>query len=115
MNFNRWALAVTAVPTTLTSRFPTNGYARVLLFIFIRPELGGTGTRCLFQFTYCVDAMKHNSLSLIRIVLTLNAPIATRVVYFSRLLKCFMANSVNLDKEQSVLGQRCLLIYLIRQ
>ena len=30
MNFNRWALATTAVPTTLTSRFPTTGYARVL-------------------------------------------------------------------------------------
>ena len=30
MNFNRWALAITAVPTTLTSRFPTIGYARVL-------------------------------------------------------------------------------------
>ena len=30
MNFNRWALAITAVPTTLTSRFPTTGYARVL-------------------------------------------------------------------------------------
>ena len=29
MNFNRWALAITAVPTTLTSRFPTTGYARV--------------------------------------------------------------------------------------
>ena len=27
MNFNRWALAITAVPTTLTSRFPTTGYA----------------------------------------------------------------------------------------
>ena len=30
MNFNRWALAIAAVPTTLTSRFPTTGYARVL-------------------------------------------------------------------------------------
>ena len=30
MNFNRWAFAMTAVPTTLTSRFPTTGYARVL-------------------------------------------------------------------------------------
>ena len=29
-NFNRRALAITAVPTTLTSRFPTSGYARVL-------------------------------------------------------------------------------------
>ena len=27
MNFNRRALAITAVPTTLTSRFPTTGYA----------------------------------------------------------------------------------------
>ena len=30
MNFNRWALAIAAVPTTLTSRLPTTGYARVL-------------------------------------------------------------------------------------
>ena len=30
MNLNRWVLAITAVPTTLTSRFPTTGYARVL-------------------------------------------------------------------------------------
>ena len=51
MNFNRWALAITAVPTTLTSQFPTTGYAQVLLFICIRRELGGTGTGCLFQFT----------------------------------------------------------------
>ena len=28
MNFNRWALAITAVPTTLTSQFPTTGYAQ---------------------------------------------------------------------------------------
>ena len=30
MNLNRWALAITAVTTTLTSQFPTTGYARVL-------------------------------------------------------------------------------------
>ena len=30
MNFNWCALAITAVPTTLTSRFLTTGYARVL-------------------------------------------------------------------------------------
>ena len=36
MNFNRLALAITAVPTTLTSRFPTTGYARVLLFIMYK-------------------------------------------------------------------------------
>ena len=38
----------------LNSRiFPTTGYGRVLLFMFIRRELGGTSTGCLFQFTYC--------------------------------------------------------------
>ena len=37
-----------------TRILPTTGYARVLLFMFIRRELGGTGTGCLFQFTYCV-------------------------------------------------------------
>ena len=36
-----------------TRILPTSGYARVLLFMFIRRELGGTGTGCLFQFTYC--------------------------------------------------------------
>ena len=30
MNFNRWALLITAEPTTLISRLPTTGYARVL-------------------------------------------------------------------------------------
>ena len=35
MNFNRWALAITAVPTTLTSRFPTTGYARVLRNLYL--------------------------------------------------------------------------------
>ena len=35
------------------THFPTTGYARVLLFMFIRRELGGTGTECLFQFTHC--------------------------------------------------------------
>ena len=30
MNFNRWALVITAVPTTLISRYPITGYARVL-------------------------------------------------------------------------------------
>ena len=38
-----------------TRIFPTSGYARLLLFMFIRRELGGTGTGCLFQFTYCVS------------------------------------------------------------
>ena len=36
-----------------TRIFPNTGYARVLLFIFIRQELGGMGTGCLFQLTYC--------------------------------------------------------------
>ena len=36
-----------------TRIFPTTDYARVLLFMLIRRELGGTGTGCLFQFTYC--------------------------------------------------------------
>ena len=36
-----------------TRIFPTTGYTRVLFFMFIRRELGGTRTGCLFQFTYC--------------------------------------------------------------
>ena len=58
MSFSRWALAVTAVPTTLTSRFPTTGYARVLLFIMYNARaIGGPGIGCLFQFTYCVKSL----------------------------------------------------------
>ena len=30
MSFNRWTFAITAITTTLTSRFPTTGYERVL-------------------------------------------------------------------------------------
>ena len=45
----------------LNSRiFPTTGYARVLLFMFIRRGLGGTGTGCLFQFTYLDDRIKRS-------------------------------------------------------
>ena len=40
-----------------TRIFPTTGYARVLLFMFIRRELDGTSTGCLFQFTYCAYDM----------------------------------------------------------
>ena len=38
-----------------THIFPTTGYTRVLLFMFIRRELEGKRTGCLFQFTYCVE------------------------------------------------------------
>ena len=41
--------------------------------------------------------------------LTLNAPIATKVVCSS------MSNSVDSDQTAPVLGPRCLLLYLIRQ
>ena len=42
-----------------TRTFPTTGYARVLLFMFISRVLGGTGTGCLFQFTYCDNGIKY--------------------------------------------------------
>ena len=48
-----------------THIFPTTGYARVLLFMFIRRELGGTGTGCLFQFTYCVYIVDPESYSVL--------------------------------------------------
>ena len=44
-----------------TRIFPTTGYARVLLFMFIRRELGGTGTGCLFQFIYCAYKRVKNN------------------------------------------------------
>ena len=48
------------------------------------------------------------------IVLTLKAPIATKIACFSRLLKCLIS-LYGKQCEQSVLGPRCLLLYLIRQ
>ena len=55
------------------------------------------------------------------LILTLNAPIATKLVCFSHcwnVEEASMANSVDSDQtapEQSVLGPRCLLLYLICQ
>ena len=46
-----------------TCIFPTTGYARVLLFMFIRRELGGTGTGCLFQLRYCEDCMTSRDIA----------------------------------------------------
>ena len=46
-----------------TRIFPTTGHARVLLFMFIKRELGGTGTGCLFQFTYC-EGIPYNSMQI---------------------------------------------------
>ena len=39
------ALAITAVQITLTSRFPTTGYARVLLFIMYKARAWRNGYR----------------------------------------------------------------------
>ena len=53
---------------------------------------------------------------MVGIALTLNAPIATKVVCFSRLLKCLRSlYGKSVDPDQSVLGPRCLFLYLIRQ
>ena len=49
----------------------TTGYARVLLFMFLRRELGGTGTGCFFQFTYC--ALGTRKISILKLV-----PLATQ-------------------------------------
>ena len=38
---------------TVSEKSSNTGYTRVLLFMFIRRELGGTGIESLFQFTYC--------------------------------------------------------------
>ena len=52
-----------------TRIFPTTGYARVLLFMFIRRVLGGTGTGCLFQFTYC-DELRNTFAILFGLLVT---------------------------------------------
>ena len=43
MNFNRWTLAITAVPTTLTLTISDNRLRTSAVIICIRRELGGTG------------------------------------------------------------------------
>ena len=59
-----------------THIFPTSGYARVLLFMFIRQELGGMRTGCLFQFTYCeVQIGKKNSHKIVNIFLSISSNI----------------------------------------
>ena len=40
-----------------TRIFPTTGYARVLLFMFIRRELGGTGAYFSLHAVYIVSAI----------------------------------------------------------
>ena len=63
---------------------PTTGYARVLLFMFIRRELGGTGTGCLFQSTYCgSNCVQQRAVN----VLTTHEPFALRLVKEPRLVK----------------------------
>ena len=47
--------------------------------------------------------------------LTLNAPIATKVVCFSRMLKCLKSLYGKQRGPRSVLGPRCFLLYLIGQ
>ena len=64
---------------------------------------------------------KHMISELRKMAITLNAPIATKVVCFSCLLKFFqeasMANSEDPDQTppMSVLGPHCLLLYLIHR
>ena len=54
MNFNRWTLAITAVPT-LTSRFPTTGYARVLYFHIYKARARRNGYRMFISvYILCI-------------------------------------------------------------
>ena len=64
-----------------TRIFPTTGYARVLLFMFIRLELGGTGTGCLFQFTYCNIDMGTFRNSILHIMFNLDASALRRALF----------------------------------
>ena len=73
MNFNRWALAITAVPTTLTSRFPTTGYARVLSFYMYKARARRNGYRMFISvYILCLQAtsemMKYIAHNLSRFV-----------------------------------------------
>ena len=71
MNFNSRALAITAVPTTLTSRFPTTGYARMLLYHMYKARARRNGYRMfisvyilwirLIELTEQVDIYRYYS------------------------------------------------------
>ena len=55
MNFNRWTLAITAVPTTLTSRFTTTGYTRVLECLIYKARARRHGYRMFISvYILCV-------------------------------------------------------------
>ena len=60
------------------------------------------------QFTEITQNMRTTVANL-----ALKAPITTKVICFCHLLKCL--RSLYGKQEQSVLGPRCLLLYLIRQ
>ena len=44
-----------------TRIFPTTGYARVLLFMFIRQELGETGTGCYLSLHTVIMQLEQSS------------------------------------------------------
>ena len=62
-----------------------------------------------------MDSEKRCKFSVCVPSLTLNVPIATKVVCFSRLLKCLRSLYGKQCGPRSVLGPHCLLLYLICQ
>ena len=75
----------------------------------------GVGLKALLQQGLFELVFYGDVLFLIR--LSLNTPISTKVVSFSRLLKCLRSlyGKPCGPISESVLGPRCLLLYLIRQ
>ena len=57
MNLNRWASHLQLYQQLSYHDFRqlvTHECCNIYIYIYIRRELGGTGTGCLFQLTYCV-------------------------------------------------------------
>ena len=65
-----------------TRIFPTTGYAQVLLFMFIRRELGGKGTGCLFQFTTVFYMLENLLLDMARLWREIRSAFSIFQAYF---------------------------------
>ena len=65
ISFSRWALAITAVLTIRTSRFPTTGYARVLLFIMYKARARRKGVQDVYFSLHTVKTLDYSATTIL--------------------------------------------------
>ena len=74
------------------TNFLSTDYARALKFMFIRRELGGTGTGCLFQFTYCdVGSALLKSIILIQSLISRINEVYIAIFYWKKSYKLHLS------------------------